>query len=247
MTQPSVVQTSARVSKAPPGSSVDHAVSAFGSNVVSGNSVLVFVSGRNFNGAVPTDTLGTTYALDTSFTETSFSAWSVWVFRGVLASSGADSVTVSVAGLPDQIDVICQEVASLAASPLDKTVTSTGGNWGTAPDIIPTTGALTQAEEIVYSLAMGRCQQTPAVGFATLPVPTGFAGVFTGIGSPNLGNGTATISPNHFAYQIVNSVTGSTVTWSPTEAQVNTAPSAALLTVTYKGVASSGNIAWIKA
>lgn len=239
MTQPVVVQTTGHFQLSGAGSAAG--TRAFSGNVVSGNTGIVLVGTRNRTAsAVPTDTLGTTYVLDASYAETNFGAWQVAIYRGVFPSSGANTVTLA-RNFADDLDMVCQEVASLVSSPLDKTATSTGANWGTAPDTVTSTGTLTQADEIVYVLAMGRCQQNTPVGFATLPAPTGF----TDAGTAYLGDGTATNSPCHFAYKLVSATTAIAPTWSPTEAQTNTAPSAALMTVTYKGGASGPSISGV--
>jgi hypothetical protein len=218
----------------------------FGSNVASGNTSIVLCGTHDrSNATVPTDTLGTVYVLDGSYLETTFSGWAIAVYRGVFGSSGANTVTVPRASATE-INVVCHELSSMAASPLDITPTTTGttaSNWGTASDTVTSTGTLSQADEIVYTLAMGRCDQTIATGFATLPPPSGF----TSIGTAYLGDGTTTGSPCHFAYKLVSATTAVAPVWAATETQTSLQPFAAMATITYKGLATSGNIAWIKA
>lgn len=231
MTQPVVVQTSARQRYSAAGGT-----SVFGGNVVAGNTGIVLCGTHDrVNSTVPTDSLGTTYVLDKEFKETTYSGWAVAVYRGVFGSSGACTVTVPRSSA-EELNVVCHELSSLVSSPLDISNTGTvSANWGTGSDTVTSTGTLGQADEIIYTLAMGRCDQTVPAGFSTLPPPTGF----TSIGTAYLGDGTTTGSPCHFAYKLVSATTAVAPAWAATEAQTNLHPNAAaLLTVTYKGGAA---------
>jgi hypothetical protein len=235
MTQPVRVQTSARQRYSAAGGT-----SVFSGNVVAGNTCIVLCGTHDrANATVPTDTLSTSYVLDKEFKETTYSGWAVAVYRGVFGSSGACTVTVPRSSA-EELSFVCEELSGLVSSPLDISNTGTvSANWGTGSDTVTTTGTLVQADEIIYTLAMGRCDQTVPAGFSTLPPPTGF----TSIGTAYLGDGTTTGSPCHFAYKLVSATTAVAPIWSGTEAQTNLHPNAAaLLTVTYKGGAAGPSV-----
>lgn len=218
-----VIQTSARNR-----ATLAAANTAFPSNVTAGSRLVVLAMCKNRAGTVvPTDTLGNTYILDGIYTETGFGSWSVHAYSTVSGSAGANTVQLSASGA-DEITIIAQELPSGTVK--DKTGSGAGSNWGTGSDTVPTTGTLTYSNSVVYTLAMGRCTQTTSVGFATLPAPSGY----TGLGTAYLGDGTATNSPCHAAYQVVSTTTALTPTWTATEAQTNLTPSGlALMTITY--------------
>lgn len=209
-------------------SSGANATGAFGSSCTSGSTIIVCVCAMSrTTSTVPTDTLGNTYVLDRAYTETNYGTWSTAVYRATCGSSGPNTVTISRAS-SDSIDFIADERDDLTASPFDKYSETNGTNWGNSPDTSASTGTLSQADEVVYALATGRC--TPGT-FTALPAPSGF----TTLGTNYLGSGTYTTPPAGIARQVVSSTSALAPVWSPTMSGSNDwAYLSSLLVVTYK-------------
>lgn len=229
MTQPVVVQTSSRVRT----TGATNAT-VFSTDITSGNTIIVICM-NNSRGAsvVPTDTLGNTYVLDHSYQETAYTGWRVAVYRTTSTTGGANTVSLTNNGA-SEISVVCHELSSVTGSPLDKTSNLTAVTWGTANVTSTSTGTLTQADEIVYAIAMGRS----SVAFTTLPAPSGY----TDMGTAYLGGGTSTTSPCHAGYVITSATTAQAPVWAPTGGGSNSTPYAAIVVVTYKGGAPSPSI-----
>lgn len=229
MTQPVIVQITPRVR-----TTVTNNQVVFPGDVTAGNTIILLAITHNRAATtLPTDTRSTVYGKDYDYKETAYVGWGGAVYRGAAPSTGPCTITLT-RDSSDEIDMIALELSSVTGSPLDKTVSATSVTWGTANVTSPSTGTLSQADEIVFALINGRS----SVAFTTLPAPSGF----TALGSPNLGAGTFTDSPGHMAYQLVSSTSALAPVWAPTGGGANATPIAAVLVVTYKGGAPSPSI-----
>lgn len=229
MTQPVIVQTTPRVR-----TTATSNATVFGSNVTLGNTLLLIaLTHSRAATTLPTDSQGNTWVKDYDYKETTYVGWGVAIYRAVASATGACTVTLTRDG-SDEIDAIAMELSSVTGSPLDKTVSATTNTWGTSNVTSPSTGTLTQADELVIACINGRS----SVAFSTIPAPTGF----TSLGSPNLGAGTFGDSPCHMAYQLVSATTALAPVWAPTGGGANATPAGAVVVVTYKGGAPSPSI-----
>jgi len=205
---------------------------AFPGDCAAGNFIFVLAADRNRTyTTVPTDTLGTTYVVDHTGVETSSSVARVTIYRSTAALSSGGANTISLThGFGDERQLVAVEVSSLATSPLDKTpAVSDATHWGTGNDTGTTTGTLSQADEIIFSLITGRS----SAAFSSITTPSGF----TGLGTAYMGGAATNNSPGDFAYQIVSATTAVAPTWGSSGSGVF---NGAILTATYKGAAAGG-------
>lgn len=229
MTQPVIVQTSPRNAGRP-----GTVTCTFGSDVTIGNTlVLVALTHTRTATTLPTDSQSNVWVKDFDYKETADVGWGVAIYRAVVGSTGACTVTLTRDG-SDEIDMIAMELSSVTGSPLDKTSSVTRGTWGISDVTSASTGTLTQADELVIAAVIGRS----SVAFSTIPAPTGY----TSLGTANLGNGTFGNSPCHMAYKLVSATTAEAPVWAPTGGGSNSFGPAALVVVTYKGGAPSPSI-----
>lgn len=111
---------------------------AFGSNVTSGNLLIVFMRVSTGDGTPTgvTDTVGTTYSQIGS--AMSISGGTGYLFAGTAAGSGANTVTIGGGAIAR---ILVQEVSGLASPSLDQTNQATGTSAAPNSGNITTTAA----------------------------------------------------------------------------------------------------------
>lgn len=111
---------------------------AFGSNVTSGNLLIVFMRVSTGDGTPTgvTDTVGTTYTQ--VGTAMSISGGTGYLYYGVAAASGANTVTI---GGGATARIVVQEVSGLTSASLDQTNQATGTSAAPSSGNITTTAA----------------------------------------------------------------------------------------------------------
>lgn len=170
----SILQT--KVFTAPSTAPEDGSVSfAFDSNVTAGSTIVVVGGGANedYDGTTPkitsiSDNRGNAYGAITTRQFSAYSPALSFVCAGD-AEAGATTFTIGLeSDANNTVTFVAIEIGDSAASPLDKIVSAATNDSVSASYSAPTTGALTQADNVLILVGLGWCGYWTASGWTTL-------------------------------------------------------------------------------